>query len=599
MIRDKTWIIENYARMQEFYAKRNQNMRAWENLWSLNEEFYFQTADGDYIPPGDDEERVVPATAFNVIQGMQQLLLTRPPHIDVPRSEFIKEAADQAEDIEKMLYAVWDDAHVYSSLVNAAWFQLTDGWLVLHPYVDNSVEEHENPIQLEYVDPTTIYPCPGRGPYKWNWVIRAYMSTVGEVLESYFGGKIDRRKNADQDYSVFMDYLDADSVEVLEYWDKNDYAVLIKPTALVGDSPESMWDGVWAVTPQKHGYGFLPWTIRYGLELPLRRRGEQFGVSVLYPLTHLALYWARLLSQHATIIRRYADPVRVSQTLDKESPDWTQNEIALGLEEKVAYLKAPGASPDILPQLSEIRGQIEGATIPAVFFGAYSGRMSGIALELLRQPTLMKIAFVQKSIESACEEVNEHFLRLIEKFVPEKRYIRGSLPDGTPIETYLDASVIQGYYYNKVTLSASIPSEAPAVVTMLLAAEGQKVLSKRTVRGVMQQILNDISPQNLGEEEQQIIMEYMMTNPDFLAALSMSVAQKYGIEMPQPPGGAAQESGMTQPGGAAVPGMPASVVAPQQSKFAQMNTNPSQRQHQERIKQASGAGQQGGRPWGS
>ena len=600
MIRDKLWIAENYERMREFYAKRNANMHAWEPRWSLDERFYFQDANGEYIEPADDEERVVPATAFNVIQGMQQLLLTRPPHIHVPRSEFLKQAADQAEDIENMLYAIWHEAHVYPSLINASWFQLCDGWLVLHAYMDDSVEPWESPIRMEYCDPTTVYPCPGRGPYNWKWVIRAYSTTVSEVMDTYFGSKIDRRRNADREFAVFRDYLDVDTVEVVEYWDKEDYAVLIRPKALVEDAPEAMWTGVWAISPQAHNYGFLPWTIRYGLELPLRRRGEQFGVSVLYPLTHLALYWARLLSQNATIIRRYADPLRVSKTLDREGVDWTAGEIALGLEEDIRYMKSPGTSPDVMPQLAEIRGQIEASTLPAVFFGGYAGRMSGIALELLRQPTLMKIAFIQKAIESACEEVNQHFLRLIEQFVPTKRYIRGKLPDGTPIETYLDGSVVNGYYYNQVTLSASIPSEAPSIVTMLLAAEGQKVLSKRTVRQVMQQVLNDITPQNLGDEEEQIIMEFMLTNPEFLTGLAMQVAQRYGIQMPTPPGGAAEsEPGLTQPGGAALSGMPAGVVAPQTRKFAPKNTEPSRRQHQQRVMQASGLGQRGGRPVGS
>ena len=596
MLRTKEWLAAQYERQRTFYGQRNRNISSWLQLWALSEQYYFRNAEGEFIPAEDDEERVIPSTAFNIVQGMQQLLLTRPPTISVPPSGLKKVGRDQAQNIQNMLYAIWYDAHVHKCLCDAAWWALVSGWMVLHPFFDVNAPEDECPIRVEIVDPATVFPMPGPGLFNWLWVIRAYKDTLASAEERFFPG-LDKRRAGVQQLLQLKEYYEGDEVHIIEYWDKTHYGVLMlpDPAQFKEDLPfPDLTQGIWAVSMTEHNYGCLPWIIRFGLDVPLKQKGEQFGISVLYPVEALILYWARLLSQKGSIIRRFADPKLVTVAEGGREVDTEGTEIRLAAGEQAYYLGYAGTTPNVDIQMEEVSGQIQQATVPEAFFGSYIGRMSGIALDILRQPTLMKIAFLQTALEDAAEKLNEALLRLVEQFVGTKRYLRGRMPDGEAIEVFLDPETINGYRFNIVRLSASVPSEAPAILTMLLAAQGQKIVSKRAVREVLSILLRDIAPQQLDEEEEQVIMEQVLDNPMLLAMLAQALAKKYGYYLPLLP---EQEQAATQPEGQAVMGLPGGQG---RTPFSMMNTEPSLIQGLRRITQTmpGGVRQRGGRPAG-
>jgi hypothetical protein len=67
--------------------------------------------------------------------------------------------------------------------------------------------------------------------------------------------------------------------------------------------------------------------------------------------------------------------------------------IKLETEEQAEYLQAPAILKDANEVFSIAADYMERASIPRILQGQYVGAVSGVAMNLLRNPTLMKVAF--------------------------------------------------------------------------------------------------------------------------------------------------------------------------------------------------------------
>ena len=602
----KDFILEAAKRLEEFYNQRNVNIRVWREIALLTRDSYWVDSEGNYKPPEDREVRLILPIAHSVIESYLALMLTRPPVISVPSSDIRQIHQTQANNIEKMLYAIWSKTKMTSVVRDALWHALVGGWGTIQVCYDPEADLQDKcPIYARSVDPIGFYPMPSARQGEWEYVVLSEHRLVGDLRNTFVLGKDGRRKAVKTAKSVLDDFDDTDRVKIMEYWDAEWHAFMIMPEKDMAEEP-SIVEGEWLLPPVGHDFKRIPFVTFFGQALPFRDRGERMGVSVLFPLEQLIRYVCQLVSQKASIIARYANPAIVTKTAEGRGfeipPEPFGGQIPLEIQESAEFLLPPGTSPSVDMQLEQILGQLEQAGLPRHIMGQITvGGMSGIAMNLLRTPVLMKVAFKQMSAEEALEDVNELFLRAIENYVISPVYMWGHDSRGQAIEVALDPAEIGGYYRSQVKLSASLPTDETAVTAMLTALKQVGVLSGRTVRDVIQQTLRDMVTQSLDTEEDQILIEKLLAMPDIQMALAQDAAREAGIQLPTQqqagmPGGQGQIPGMPMQG--AIPGMPGGAMAPQQMPWTMQGRGQPTTPDMIRRMAQQVAGAQGGAPGG-
>lgn len=570
---------------KDFYALRNLNIADWRNMYFRVKESVFLDQEGNYEEPEDDEIRVILPKFENIVAKMMELLFTKTPTISVPKSKLDAHHNVQVDDIEKILYAIWHHTNMREQALDSLWHGLVDGWGVLQVVYDVNAEKDECPIVIIPQDPMNVYAQPGNRPGEWKKVIHTYPKLVGALRDEWLIGLDKRTRAAKEREAAFTDWEDDKLVTFVERWDATYHAVMLHCETKDETTGETIIENRWLKSPIKHGYGFLPWEIYFPCRLPFRTAGSMFGVSICHVILDLIRYQCRLVSQKATALDRWLDPPLVTRTEAGKDFQAVRAEaglqLKLDLEEDAFYLINPGPPAAMSEQMALIQEEMEQGSIPKVLYGQYVGAASGIAMSLLRNPTLMTVAFKQKAIERALSSLNVKILKLVEKFIRTPIYMWGSNNRGEGLDVMIDREVISGYYRNEVKLSASLPSDDAGMVNMLGTLVQLKVISTDTARDVAQQTLHDLLPQSLTDEAKKVIAEQILQNPMLLQGLAMQAAQEAGIPFPleQPggggPGGGLQPGG-GQPGlGEAAERMPAGTLPSQTPGLPGGNTAPS------------------------
>jgi len=531
------WLLSQAEYLREFYSQRNLNIKAWRNLYYMDEKSYFVDPEGSFVPQADDETRIILPLAFSTVEAFRALLLARPPVIDVPASEVKEVNQNQAQRLEDMLYGIWSRANVNQALQDALWHSLVDGWGILQVVYDPVAEKRDVvPIYVKSLDPIGVWPMPGDRPGTWAYILAFHTELVGTLRHTFVESRDKRLRTTRIASKAFDNLQDDDRVRVFDYWDDKYHAVMVIPEIQSVDVEVSTpAEGVWILPPTEHNYDSLPFVIWHGVDLPDKVVGSRMGVSVLWPTEELCRYTSKLVSQKASIIARYADPTLVTKTMDGAGfpkPAMRGGHIPLYPEEDAFFIMPSGPIPQIDTMLEEMMGQTETAGLPRHIMGQINvSRISGVTMNLLRTPVLMRIAFKQMNMERALEDVNETILRIIENRVTKPVFLWGSDPDGKPIEISIDPAIVNGYYRNRVKLSSSLPTDEPATVSMLAALKQMNIISERTFRDVIQQVLRDLSPQSLDDEEQQILIENLVKMPPVQMALMQEAAQQAELDI--------------------------------------------------------------------
>ena len=573
MIKTPEELQLKYDNIKAFYSQRNINMLAWRDAYFMRQNAIFVDNDGNVIEQLPDEVRVVLPIAFNVVNGMLELLLTKRAAITVPVSTAKGVDLQHAEHNERALLSIWQQADINTRVRDAAWHGLVDGWGALQLVWKPKAEEGETNIVVLHHDPYNVYPMPDTEPGKWRYVIHAFPRKVAQIKDDWlFGDK--RKRSTKIAEEALKDLKDTDEVEFLDYWDAEVNAVGISY-----DSKEKSGAVIkntkWIKEPTPHGYGFLPWQFYLLGRMPFRTKGEQMSLSVLYPIMNMIALLCRQVSEKASYLSRWEDPPLVTKTEEGQDFEPTKSErgmhIRLRTGEDAFYLVHPGPLPQMDTMVELVRDYIDVSSIPRALQGRYEGAVSGIAMSLLRNPTLMKIAFKQKEIENNCVALNEKILRLLEKKGGKDMYLWGSNAAGQAVDVMIDPDAIAGYYRNEVKLSASLPTDDAGTVNMLATLLQLDVLSRQTTRDVAQQTLHDLLPQSLIDEEKRVLAEKIYQNPEMINTLAMAAAQGINLpylqeeaeaETPEQPMGVQEETmpGMTLP--SQIPGMPGGNTQP-------------------------------------
>lgn len=521
--------IENkYHAMQEFYGQRNNNILAWRDMYFREEKQYFLDNDGDYIEPEPDERRFVVPSVINIVETMRELLLTKAPSISVPQPTAKAEDLVHAEHNEKALLSTWTLNDVLEEIKDSLWHALCSGWGVLQVKWNEDAEDYEAPVEVVSHDPFNIYACPTRKTGKWLYVINTYPVLVANVKDAFAKDLDGRTKEARDIADALEDLDDNDIVTLIDYWDDEYNAIAINYTQENRTSRKTVEITAWIVRPEKHNYGFLPWIIYFPCRLPFKDSGQRMGVPVFWRVSDLIRELTYFSSKKATMLDRWQDPPLVTKTIDGRDFEPVRTEAGLHLrlepDEDAEYLVNPTPMPQMDSHLEFLQSELEKGSIPRVLQGQYVGRMSGVAMSLLRNPTLMKVAFKQKSLERALVRMNTYMLILFEKMLRSPRYAWGKNEMGEGIDVMIDPDAIGGYYRNEVHLSASLPTDDASTMNILAMMVQLDIISSQTARDIAQRTLHELLPQSLTEEEERIIAEKILQNEQVIQALAMASA---------------------------------------------------------------------------
>jgi len=408
--------------MQEHYKLRNSNILSWRLMYFRDPQQYFLDNQGNYAEPEADEVRIILPEVPLTVETMRELLFTKKPAITVPLSSAKGVEKDQADHNEKALLAMWSWANVYEAAKDSLWFALTSGWGVLETLWDKKQSKDISPVIVLARDPVNVYPCPGKRVGEWEYVLFAWTRLVGEIRDEWQANRDARTRIWKATQETLENLEDDEEVTYLEYWDEKVHAVAINYESASKSKDEADIREITAfIKPSVyHDYGFLPWNFYFPCKLPFQRIGERIGVPIFYLIEELIREICRLASKKATMLERWQDPPLVTKTIEGRDFEAVRSEAGLQIKlnsdenEDAYYLVNPTPMPQLDTQIAMLQDYIERGSIPRVLQGQYVGAISGIAMSLLRNPTLMKVAFKQTAIEEALESVGSKMLRLLD-----------------------------------------------------------------------------------------------------------------------------------------------------------------------------------------
>ena len=549
---DVSYIEERFSKLKSENASRRELMDIYEKVYNLD-------LWGDEA--GVDERRVSLPIGWNVVEAYRSLLLTSPPVISVPASEVNQIADEHADRLEKYLYACWYQLRLLETLNSAEWYACCLGEGVLRCVYDDMTAKGELPLLVQALDPRNVYATAG---------VRAGYDV--EVLHAFNR----TRRDIQDEWGVAVKGDEDEKVAYIDYWraDVEDGERKITNAVVA--------DGKFIKRPVvMPGYTRLPF-IRYpGIATPLA--GSNGTLSVLFPLTGgstagrgdtkgLIAALSEMVAMRQQTVENAANGAMVVYSDGSEPElDLTPGTVNyLHSDTKVAPIMEPGPHPVAAEQIGFLERQLQDASVSAMMMGRYAGDMSGVALSMMSNPVLMRVANRQQNREWAYQQLNEMILGLTDFYATEGWEIWGQTDRGEQFELAVTSDDIKGYYRNSVKLSASLPRDSMAQIQVLAGLASQGLISNETFLDQFQQIFG-LASQSVQDEMKRILRDKLLMSSPLTEKLAKRIVEEYGgydelfeEEKPQmppevmPPG---MPPGMMPPGGAPQ-GLPPSVTPP-------------------------------------
>jgi len=581
------FVVGRANALKNNWSKRNTRMDTYEDIYDLD------VWEGS---PEEGERRVASPRAFSIVETARTLLLSQPPVISVPPSEVKRVAIERANKIEKYLYGAWHEMRMMRVLDDGDWYANCLGQgivrIVYNPMLDDL---GEFPLVAQALDPRDVYFSFGSRPGEILEAVHRFDRPRREINDEW------RRNGKDplefdgpsSEYEAWLD----EAVDYIDYWrvdivqeeiEEEALAEEEPPLGVVGrvfrqirglfqeeeegekkpePGPSKVWrrkitncvvaDGTWWIKKPVYmpGYEKVPFITWAGISTP--RSYESGYLSVLYPVTAGAKIGEsdvsgiigaenQLLSMEIQIVKRYANGAILTDDPDLEV-DWHPGATNIVREGKrVEFLVPPGPHPAISELEAKLQHHAEDSTFPGAIMGRYVGDLSGIAMSMLTNPVLMKVARRQQEREEAFARINEIILSLTEQWSPSNGWlVYGENRQGL-FEAILPPAEIGGYRRNDVKLSASLPKDVNAELMVRSQMVDKRQLSRRSLLEFYQTVTRaqGISPE---DEIALITVEDALLGNDMVRkARAMEILREYdaalaaqmeqeAIQQPPPP----------------------------------------------------------------
>lgn len=585
---------------------------------------------------GEDERRVTSPRGMMVVEAARMLLFTKRPILEVPPSDVRKISQDSADAMEKYLYGAWDQMRMHHINDLTEWYATCLGMGVTRVVYDPMTPRDEYPIIAQALDPRKVYYTPDpRRPFSdrevAHWMKRTRRDIINEwgeypdltpelmASDNWLSEEVDyidywatdiveapvEEEEDEEEEMVGMlgravkavrDFVGAPEGEEEEEGDRTGDAerdMRLKRVAINGVLVEGQWLKEPVVLP---GYERCPFFRWGGITTPLEDHNA--NLSVLYPITGgartggaqgLTATENELISMQLRITEQFANAAAVVNDPDLAQLDTAPG--AVNVSQKpdlnIQWVVPPNTGPDVAGFVAQLNSLAEQATIPSALMGQYQAAVSGVALSMLTNPVLMRVAGRQREREEVLQELNKHILALTEEYAPTKGWtVWGQDSEGVEFEARLAPAEIAHYRRNRVKLSARLPNDAPNMAIALAQLVDRKMLSRRTGIEQVQQLF-DLAGQSPSDELKQIMIEGILFEQDATRqAMAQRALQEYDqvlaaevlrqeVAQEQPAGPPGAPPGMP-PGAPAGPmaGMPPNAAPPQGMPAAVGAQNP-------------------------
>jgi len=283
-------------------------------------------------------------------------------------------------------------------------------------------------------------------------------------------------------------------------------------------------------------YTRIPFFVLTGIETPLP--GESAFMSPLFPLTNgdsgdKSIGVAQLLNLLTSVDTETAvsspnSPVFTdSQSLKPDNSPGAINVVEPGA--KVWRLQSDTTNPAVGRMMEVLGAQIARVGIPDVFSGQMQ-HLSGQAISGFATVFQMLVGHRQQSWERALSSLMEMALCLTKHYAAGRGEWRvwGTSPTGRPIDTSINPEDIGEIYRVQTKLSASMPKDSNALVSLLSMLQQKGQISLETFLALLQQLpdfgLNAESPE---DEIQRIIRDGVLKHPDFMRFMAAALGQQF------------------------------------------------------------------------
>lgn len=203
---DARFVLDRADELRTAAGDRNTRMDRFERMYRMDV--------WDSAPLGPDDIRLSLPIAFDMVEKMRALLITRPPVISVPWGNNDPDDQAKSQRMERYLYGLSGRANLGRVLADAEWFAMCLGMGVLKIAYDSQAVEGDSPLVIVAPDPRTIFGRLAPARDRWVELAQVWDRTRSEIIDEW-GDDLDMPSGMDAQEEIA--WLD-EEVEYIEYW---------------------------------------------------------------------------------------------------------------------------------------------------------------------------------------------------------------------------------------------------------------------------------------------------------------------------------------------------------------------------------------------
>lgn len=387
-----------------------------------------------------------------------QSLVGRVPALQVMPPGTDEDARRHAEALEAILYGTWDYNDMPTILQKTAW----DSFVLRRGLIYVWWDPDKKHVCLKNIAPELFFPdYDGDEIYQAVYIQRRKTAALKEQYPEYAQ---DIESDGGMDYpSIATGSVDRslaqDTTTVIDLYTRDGWFYRVMGNAFIHHKLNLPWKGIPFV------------------EFPCYPvSGDSEPLNSIDQLVELNQYLDQLLSQHADIIARYANPVIVAKATG-QAPEAIRKAmgspgavIPVRPDGDLSLLGWSGNIPAIEQQLQFVIDSLfDLGGSPRSAFGQQTSQQSGVQTNLSLSPTVQSNEYHESVWGKKLSLLNQYILMLWEKNMDGDRIeFEGSFQTAAGSIKYFDVSItggeIGGWYKNRIKWPSAIRIDDPVYV---------------------------------------------------------------------------------------------------------------------------------------
>lgn len=368
------------------------------------------------------------------------------------------------------------------------------------------------PLKINVIPLRNMVYLPGGPKGRWSMVAYRCKRSVADLLTE-FPGEFPQVTTLAAQYSTFSDFYD------VWFWNEGCvWNAIFIDKRLVRCAPMT-------------GYDDLPYTIAF-FRPHDSEEISNWGYGTIFTIEDDVRLLEDRISHQLRMLDIWANLPLFVKTRDGRAIEVDAvfgKVVTLGLEESAGFLQPGTEPPDHDKVVAQLRQSISEGSFPPITYGAGPGMSSGYGLSQLSEGGRIRLEQPKRQIELLWTIVLRKALALFREFAPEKGIqVFGEYKGEQFVMNNLTGGDTSGWLVS-VELDPHFPQDEARMMALGNQALAMKGLSRRTV----QERFYDVDDPDV--ENQRIMIEQLMQNPQMAEMLMKEAAKEYGMEFPEAP----------------------------------------------------------------